>query len=111
MITNSDCTILSRTVNQNRQYVWEKMIYNNVYFECNKISTSGETLKEESACYCCIYRDTSINAKLGDIIVKGIVEDTEIDITKIMSKYNAYSITKIQFFNVGNLKHTEIEGA
>lgn len=111
MVTNSDCTILSRTVNQNRQYVWKKTIHNNVYFEFNKISTSGETPKEESTCYCCIYGDTSINAKLGDIIVKGIVEDTEIDITKIMSNYNAYSITKIQFFNVGNLKHTEIEGA
>ena len=111
MITNSHCTILSRTVNQNRQYVWEKTIYNNVYFECNKISINGETPKEESACYCCIYGNTSINAKLGDIIVKGIVEDTEIDITKIQSKNYAYCITKIQSFDVGNLKHTEIEGA
>lgn len=106
MISNADCTILTRSIDDNRQYIWTKKVYNNVYFECSK----GSDLKEnQSSCYCCIY-DTSIDAKVEDIIVKGIVFEDVANITDIKEKYPTFSISKVTICDIGSTKHTEIEG-
>lgn len=110
MISNADCTILTRSVNQDRQYSWSKSTYKNVYFECNKNSSTDEKPKEESNCYCCIYNQTPINANIGDIIAKGVIEEDNINITDIKNKYQTFNISKIAIYDTGNIKHIEIEG-
>lgn len=108
MICNADCTILIRTVNPiSHQYEWNKKIYTNVYFECFKSSNIAGDKKD--GCYCCIYNQTSIEAKMEDIIVKGIIEDNNINITDIKNRYQTFSISKITICDTGNIKHIEIE--
>lgn len=107
MISNADCTLLIRTVNPIlRQYKWEKKVYTNVYFECFK---SSNVDSKKDSCYCCIY-DTSIDAKVEDIIVKGIVFEDAVNITDIKERYPAFSISKVTICDIGSIKHTEIEG-
>lgn len=106
MISNSNCTILTRSIDDNRQYLWTKKVYRNVYFECSK---GSDLKKNQSGCYCCIY-DTSVDAKVEDIIVKGVVLEDTINITDIKEKYPTFSILKVTICDIGNIKHTEIEG-
>lgn len=108
MISNADCTLLIRTVNPiSHQYEWEKKVYTNVYFECFK---SSNVDSKKDSCYCCIYNQTSIDAKIEDIIVKDTIQDNNIDITNIKNRYQTFSISKITICDIGNLKHIEIEG-
>lgn len=112
MLINCDCTVLSRSVNpETRLYEWRKTFYKDVYFE-TKTATNSNTesvQKGEKYCYCCIYGTTEIPARIGDIIVKGEISE-DIDITCIKEKYPAFSITSITPCDMGNTKHTEIEG-
>ncbi len=106
MISNADCTILTRSVNDKKQYIWNKKIYHDVYFET---SSGNDTKEHQNHCYCCIY-DTSIDAKIEDIIIKGIVFEDVVNITDIKKKYPTFSISKVTICDIGNIKHTEIEG-
>ena len=46
---------------------------------------------------------------MEDIIVKGIIEDNNINITDIKNRYQTFSISKITICDTGNIKHIEIE--
>ena len=111
MITNFDCTLLTKTVTSDRDYTWDKCIYKDVYFESYVGGEQAETsTKPTHKCYCCIYGITSVNAHIGDIIVKGAVKEDVVDITSIKNTYVAYSISKISIYDTGRTKHVEIEG-
>lgn len=111
-LKDGNCTIISHSVNpETRLYEWRKTFYKDVYFE-TKTATNSNTesvQKGEKYCYCCIYGTTEIPARIGDIIVKGEISEN-IDITCIKEKYPAFSITSITPCDMGNTKHTEIEG-
>lgn len=110
MIINADCTILTRSIDQNRKYSWHKSVYKGVYFEFQRQSTTDTSPQSKDSCYCCIYGETEVNAKIGDIIIKGDIPENDINITDIKARYQAFTISKITLCDTGNIKHIEIEG-
>lgn len=116
MYTNSDMTIYCKTYNQNtRTDEWVRHEINKVFWDNCKgsnVKKSGMDAADSVNVFIPL-SSSSIEPKIGDYIVKGIVKEEFTKITELSKKYSdSHVITKVDRKDFGSsvMRHWEVGG-
>lgn len=116
MYTNSDMTIYSKTYNQDTRIdEWVRHEIKNVFWDNCKganVKKSGMDTADSVTVFIPL-SSSSIEPKIGDYIVKGIVKEEFTKITELSKKYSdSHVITKVDRKDFGSsvMRHWEVGG-
>lgn len=110
MLTNSDCTIYSRTMDPATGYsVWKRQYIPQCWwFEDNQSTVTTEGLRSASVLTVRI-PDMSVAVKRDDYIVKGNCP-VEMRTVKDLESYAYYRVTKANYNMFGGCRHIKVVG-
>ena len=107
MLSNSDCTIYSRT-NENGNTVWKRLYIPKVWwYESAKSSLTENGIKAGNELIVRI-PGVTVKVKKDDVIVKGNCQ-TKIDTIKDLAGVEYYKIVGVNYNDFGN-KHIKVVG-
>lgn len=115
MICNSAVTIYHKGFNEEtRLEVWQRYVYNNVWFYGGKGSGINRGYENANDFDCRIPYDKNENLNInnfaiGDIVVNQVL-NIDIETQQDLSEYEIYNIRSINNNNFGNNQHIHIGG-
>ena len=111
VLTNSDCTIYSRTVDPSTGYsTWKRQYIPECWwFVETKSSVTTEGLKSADVLKVRV-PDTSVKLQKDDILIKGVC-DIEINTVKDLAAYRYYKALTVNYNLLGGSPHIKVVGA
>ena len=115
MITNGSITVYHKGFDETkREEVWNKFIYNNIWFYGGKGANVNKGYENANSFSCRIPYDMNDNLNIGnftigDIVVQGVL-DLAIETQQDLKGYQVFNITSITNNTFGNNKHIHLGG-